>query len=68
MISRAEARVIATALMLTERADYIRLQRVDPTTVSQYQRLVLVLQRSGFPHDQDSCRLIHEFIREDYHD
>ena len=68
MISRAEARVIATALMLTERADYIRLQRIDPPTVSQYERLVFALQRSGFPHDQDSCRLIHKFIWEDYHD
>ena len=68
MISRDEARVIATALMLTERVDYIRLRRLDPTTVSRYRRLVHALYRSGLPHDQDSCRLIHEFIWEDRHD
>ena len=78
-ITRDEARVIATAMMLTDEPVYRELlvgneKHFDLVTI-YYRHLAIIhgevpkiLRRMGFPDDQGSCRLVHEYIREDRHD
>ena len=84
-ITRDEARVIATAMMLTDELVYRELvvyrdllvgnvKHFDLVTIYYRQLAIIhgevpkILRRMGFPDDQVSCRLVHEYIREDRHD
>ena len=78
-ITRDEARVIATAMMLTDEPVYRELlvgnvKHFDLVTIYYRQLAIIhgevpkILRRMGFPDDQVSCRLVHEYIREDRHD